>query len=153
MPVLKVEVEVEVLVQHNFLESLQQTDDQVEEGLMWSEEVVKLPDVCCQMLQGRLSEDGAVVAEEGGLSAVQVNLCVVGLGSAGQPGSQLTELPVCTMDKLGAVVRIKPHRGVGAGVRANRPRLVIDPSLVIILDPAGHFIKLFPWRGEEHKQL
>lgn len=84
MPVLKVVVEVEVLVQHHFFKSLQQTDGQVKKGLMGSEWVVKSTDVCRQILQSRLPEDGAVVAEVGGLSAVQVNLCVIGLSSAGQ---------------------------------------------------------------------
>lgn len=146
MPVLKVVVEVEALVQHNFFESLQQTDGKVCKRLVRSERVVKFTDVHGQILQSGLSKYGAVVAEVGRLSAVQVNLGVIGLSSAGQFGSQLSQLPVCTVDKLGAVIRLEPHCGIRAGVRANCPRLIVDPSLVVILDPLGHVIKLVPWR-------
>lgn len=79
MPVLKVVVEVEALVQHNFFISFQQADGKVYKRLVWSECVVKFTDVHCEILQSRLSEYGAVVAEVGGLSAVQVDLGVVGL--------------------------------------------------------------------------
>ena len=79
MPVLKVVVEVEALVQHNLFISLQQTEGEVYKRLVWSECVVEFTDVHCQILQSRLSEYGAVVAEIGGLSAVQVDPGVVGL--------------------------------------------------------------------------
>lgn len=146
MPVLKVVVEIEDLVQHNLFVSLQQTDGEVSEGLVRSERVVKFTDVCCQILKSRLSKNGAVIAEVRGLAAVQVNLGVIGLSSAGQFGSQLAEFPVGTVDKLGTVIRFEPHRGIGPGVRANGPRLVVDPSLVIIPNPLGHFVKLVPCR-------
>lgn len=112
---------------------------------MRPEGVVKFTDVLRQILQSGLSEYGAVVAEVGGLAAVQVNLGVIGSGPAGQLGSQLSQLPVRTVDKLGAVVGLEPHCGIRAGVRANGPRLIVDPSLVVILDPLGHVIKLVPW--------
>lgn len=150
MPVLIVVVEVEALVQHNLLVGLQQAESQVDKGLVRPEMVVKLTDVHRQVFQRGLSEDGAVVAEVRGLSAVQVDLGVVGLRSAGQFGSQLPQLPVGTVDKLGAVVRLKPHRCVGAGVRQNRPRLIVDPGLVVLLHPAGHAVELAPCRGKDH---
>lgn len=53
------------------------------------------------------------------------------------------------MDKLGTVIGFEPHRGVGAGVRPNCPRLVVDPSLVVLLHPAGHVVELLPWRIKE----
>lgn len=112
---------------------------------MRPEGVVKFPDVHRQILQSGLSKYSAVVAEVGGLAAVQVNLGVIGWGPAGQLGSQLGQLPVRTVDKLGAVVGLEPHCGIGAGVRANGPRLIVDPSLVVILDPPGHVVKLVPW--------
>ncbi len=83
IPVLKVVVQIEALVQQNLLESIQQTKGEVYNRLVWPEYVVKVTDVHCQILQRRLSKYGAVVAEEGGLSAVQVDLCVVGLSPAG----------------------------------------------------------------------
>lgn len=79
MPVLKVVVEIEALVQNNLFVSLQQTDRKVYKRLVRSECVVKFTDVHCQILQSGLSEYGAVVPEVGGLSAVQVDLGVVGL--------------------------------------------------------------------------
>lgn len=112
---------------------------------MRPEGVIKFTDVLRQILQGGLSEYGAVVAEVGGLAAVKVNLGVIGSGPAGQLGAQLSQLPVRTVDKLGAIVGLEPHCGIRAGVRANGPRLVVDPSLVVILDPLGHVIKLVPW--------
>lgn len=149
MPVLKVVVEVEALVQHHLFVRLQQAEGKVFKWLVRSERVVKFTDVRCQILQGGLSKYGAVVAQVGGLAAEQVDLGVVRLSSAGRFGSQLRQLPVCAVDKLGAVVRLEPHCGVRAGVRADCPRLVVDPSLVVVLDPLGHVIKLVPWRKKE----
>ena len=146
LPVLKVVVEIEALVHHNLFVSLQQTDGNVYQRLVRSECVVEVPDVHRQVLQSGLSKYGAVVAQVDRLSAVQVDLGVIGLSSAGQFGSQLAQLPVCAVDKLGTVVRLKPHLGVGAGVRPDRPRLVVDAGLVVVLDPAGHVVKLDPWR-------
>ena len=149
MPVLEVVVEVEALVQHHLFVRLQQTEGKVFKRLVRPERVVKFTDVRGQILQGGLSKYGAVVAQVGGLAAEQVDLGVVRLSSAGQFGSQLRQFPVCAVDKLGAVVRLEPHGGVRAGVRANCPRLVVDPSLVVVLDPLGHVIKLVPWRQTE----
>lgn len=79
MPVLKVVVEVEAPFQHDSLKSLQQTDHGICKCLVWPKCVVKFTDVQCQIFQSRLSENGAVIAEVRGLSAVQVDLGVVGL--------------------------------------------------------------------------
>lgn len=146
MPVLKVVVEVEALVQHHLFISLQQTQGEVYERLVRSERVVKFADVRRQVLESRLSEYGTVVAQVRGLPAVQVDLGVVGLRPAGQLGSELRQFLVGAVDKLRAVVRLEPHCGVRTRVRANCPSLVVDPSLIVVLDPLGHVIELVPCR-------
>lgn len=83
MPVFKVIVKVETFIQHDLFISFQQTKSQVCEGLVRSERVVKFADVRRQVLESRLFEYGAVISQICGFSAVQVDLCVVGLCSAG----------------------------------------------------------------------
>lgn len=109
---------------------------------------VELADVRCQVLQRRRSEYGAVVAQVGGLSAVQVDLGVVCRRAAGQFGAQLLQLPVGSVDELRTVVGLEPHRGVGAGVGAHGPGLIVDSSLVVELHPLSHVVKLTPY-GEK----
>lgn len=70
VPVLKVVVKVEALVQHNFFVSFQQAESEVEDRLVRPERVVKLADVRGQVFQRGLAEYGAVVAQVPGFSAV-----------------------------------------------------------------------------------
>lgn len=111
---------------------------------MWPEGEVELADVRRQVLQRRRSEYGAVVAQVRGLSAVQVDLGVVRRRAAGEFGAQLLQLPVGSVDELGTVVGLEPHRGVGGGVRAHGPGLIVDPSAVVILHPLSHVVELTP---------
>jgi len=143
-PVLKVVVEVEALLQHHLLVDPQQAGGQLGRRLVRPEGAVELADVRGHVLQGRLPEDGAVVAQVGGLPAVQVDLGVVGLGPAGQFGAQLRQLPVRAVDELGAVVRLEPHGGVGAAAGADGPRLVVDAGGVVVLEPPGRGVELAP---------
>lgn len=146
MPVLKVVVQIEAVIQNHLFVGLQQAKGQICNRLVRSERVVELADVHSQILERRLAKDGAVVAEVGGLPAVQVDLGVVGLSPARQLGPELHQLPVGAVGELGAVERLEPHGGVWTRVRANRPRLVVDASLVVVLNPLGHVVELVPWR-------
>ena len=87
MPILKVIVQIEVLLQDDLLVRFNDANDGIQCRLMWLKVMIEVPYVRGQRFHGGLTKDGIIISQIGRLSTVQVDLGVVGLGFACELGT------------------------------------------------------------------
>lgn len=140
VPVLEVVVEIESLLQHYLFIDLHQAQHELKHWLVRLKWMIKVSDICGKSFHWGLIKDAAIISKVGRLTAEQVDFGVVCLTSAWKFGSKLCQFSVCAMYKLWTIIWVKPCGGVGSWVGPYCPRLIINTSLIVLLNPLCQII-------------